>query len=111
MKKIILKVEGMSCSACSNHVEKYLNKQKGVIDASVNLVMGQALINYEDDLDVETLGKYINDSGYKYAGIYDEKQENKKDNTKIYLIIFGILMILIMYITMSHMINLPVIPC
>ncbi len=110
MKKIILKVEGMSCSACSNHVEKYLNKQKGVIDASVNLVMGQALINYEDDLDVETLGKYINDSGYKYAGIYDEKQENKKDNTKIYLIIFGILMILIMYITMSHMINLPVIP-
>lgn len=110
MKKIILKVEGMSCSACSNTLEKYLNKQKGVIDASVNLVLGQALINYEDDIDIETLGKYINASGYKYAGVYDEKEENKKDNRKIYLIIFGILILLIMYISMSYMLKLPVIP-
>ena len=36
MKKIILKVGGMSCSACSNHVEKYLKKQDGIIDVSVN---------------------------------------------------------------------------
>ena len=27
MKKVILKIEGMSCSACQNRVEKYLNKQ------------------------------------------------------------------------------------
>ncbi len=109
MKKIILKVDGMTCSACSNHVEKYLNKQKGVIDASVNLVLGQAFIHYEDDIDIETLGKYINNSGYKYAGIYNENEENKKDNSKIYLIILSILIILIMYISMSHMLNLPVI--
>ena len=64
MKKVILKVDGMSCSACSNRVEKYLNKSEGVIDASVNLIMGNALIHYEDDISIETLGKYINDSGY-----------------------------------------------
>ena len=110
MKKVILKVDGMSCSACSNRVEKYLNKSEGVIDASVNLIMGNALIHYEDDISIETLGKYINDSGYKYAGIYDEKLDNKKDNNKIYLILLGILMIIIMYISMSHMIGLPVIP-
>lgn len=110
MKKIILKVDGMSCSACSNHVEKYLSRQKGIIDVSVNLVLGQALIHYEDNIDVETLGKYVNESGYKYAGIYDEKEENKKDNNKIYLIIFGILIIFVMYISMSHMVHLPVIP-
>ncbi len=28
MKKVILKIGGMSCSACSNAVEKYLNKQE-----------------------------------------------------------------------------------
>ena len=27
MKQVILKVDGMSCSACQNTVEKYLNKQ------------------------------------------------------------------------------------
>ena len=110
MKKVILKIDGMSCSACSNHIEKYLNKQKGVLDASVNLVMGQALIYYEDDIGIETLNKYISDSGYKSAGIYDERIENKKDNSKIYLIVLGILILLIMYISMSHMLNLPNIP-
>lgn len=39
MKKIILSIDGMTCSACSNGLEKYLNKQNGVFDASVNLVM------------------------------------------------------------------------
>ena len=28
MKKIVLNIEGMTCSACSNGLEKYLNKQK-----------------------------------------------------------------------------------
>lgn len=110
MAKVILKVAGMTCSACSNSVEKYLNKQKGVIDASVNLVLGQALIDYDDSINIETLGKYINESGYKYAGIYDELEESKKDNSKIYLISLGVLMILIMYISMGHMFHLPEIP-
>ncbi len=110
MKKIILKVDGMTCSACSNHVEKYLNKQKGIIDASVNLVLGQALIHYEDDLDIATIAQYIDNSGYKYAGIYDEQAENKKDYSKLYLIILGILMIFIMYVSMGHMLNIPAIP-
>ena len=34
MKKIVLKIGGMSCSACSNGLEKYLNKQKGIIHTS-----------------------------------------------------------------------------
>ena len=45
MKKVVLKIGGMSCSACQNRVEKYLNKQEGV-HATVNLVMQQALIEY-----------------------------------------------------------------
>ena len=110
MKKIILKVDGMSCSACSNHVEKYLKKQKGIIDVSVNLVLSQALIYYEDDINIETLGKFINESGYQYGGIYNEKEEEKKDNHKIYLIVLSMLIIFIMYISMSCMLHLPVIP-
>ena len=48
MKKILLKIEGMTCSACSNGLEKYLNKQDGIINASVNLVMANALIEYDE---------------------------------------------------------------
>ena len=76
MKKVILKVGGMSCSACSNRVEKYLNNQDGVI-ASVNLVMAQALINYDEDIvSIDDLERFIKESGYESLGIYDEKEEN-----------------------------------
>ena len=47
MKKIILSIDGMTCSACSNGLEKYLNKQNGIINASVNLVMANATVDYD----------------------------------------------------------------
>ncbi|MBR1679471.1 MAG: cation-translocating P-type ATPase [Bacilli bacterium] len=110
MKKVILKVEGMSCSACQNRVEKYLNQQDGV-SASVNLVMAQALIEYDEEkVSLSDLDRFIEEAGYKSAGIYHEELDEKKDNTKYYLIGFAFLIIVIMYISMSHMIGFPVIP-
>ena len=109
MKQVILKVDGMSCSACQNTVEKYLNKQDGVT-ASVNLIMAQALIDYDETkVTIEDLERYIKESGYKSLGIYNEKEEQKKDNTKIYLILLGIIILLLMYLSMSHMLSLPII--
>ncbi len=110
MKKIILKIEGMTCSACSNHIEKYVSKQKGIIDVSVNLVMGTALIHYEDDISIDTLASYIKNSGYTYKGIYKEEEKNKKDRSILILIALGLFMILIMYLSMAHMFHFPEIP-
>lgn len=110
MKKVILKIDGMSCSACQNRVEKYLNKQDGV-NASVNLVMAQALIEYDDEkVTLSDLDRFIEESGYKSLGVYNEKEEEKKDNTLKYLIILVFVGVLLMYISMSHMLGLPVIP-
>ncbi len=55
MKKIILKIEGMTCSACSSSLEKYLLKQDGIDDALVNLVMSSASITYEDNITIRRL--------------------------------------------------------
>ena len=110
MKKVVLKVEGMSCSACQNRVEKYLNKQNGV-SASVNLVMQEALIEYDEEkVSLSDLDRFIEEAGYKSGGIYHEELEEKKDYTKYYLIWLAFLIIVMMYISMSHMIGLPVIP-
>ncbi len=35
MKKVLLKIDGMTCSACSSGLEKYLNKQDGIKQANV----------------------------------------------------------------------------
>lgn len=75
MKKIILKVGGMSCNGCRNHVEKYLNEQEGV-KALVDLEKSQALIEYDEEkLTVEDLERFIEESGYESLGIEANKDE------------------------------------
>ena len=106
MKKIVLNIEGMTCSACSNGLEKYLNKQKGIEKAEVNLVMATALIEYDDSLKIEDLNRMVQKAGFKSLGEKNDKKENKNKLTKV--IIFSILGIILMYISMGAMINLPV---
>lgn len=109
MKKVILKIEGMTCSACSSSLEKYLLKQKGIDDALVNLVMSSASISYEDNITLDDLNRFVSEAGFKSLGIYNE-QDNDSPNKKNYFIVNGLLALLVLYISMSHMIHLPVIP-
>lgn len=74
-EKVVLNIEGMTCSACSNGLEKYLNKQEGVISASVNLVMATALIEYEDNLSIKDLNRFVKEAGFKSLG---EKKKKRK---------------------------------
>lgn len=111
MKKIILAIDGMTCSACSNGLEKYLNKQNGIINASVNLVMANATVDYDENiLDQEKIEKYVKQAGFTSLGIFKGFEVEKKSKTeKIKFIIFTVLAIILMYISMGHMINLPTI--
>ena len=110
MKKIILRIEGMTCSACSNGLEKYLNKQDGIINASVNLVMANALIEYDETkLNQKQIENFIKKAGFKSLGLYDNNLEEKKNKSeKMKFIIFGILAVILLYISMGHMVGLPI---
>ena len=110
MQKVILNIKGMSCSACSNSLEKYLNKQNGIINATVNLVLSQASIEYADDLSIEDLNKLISDAGFESLGIYDETKINKTNKSNKIIMPITFLTILVLYISMSHMLSLPSIP-
>ena len=109
MKKIILKIEGMTCSACSSSLEKYLLKQEGIDDTLVNLVMSSASITYEDNITIEDLNRFVSEAGFKSLGLYNENKDKDNNKTK-YFVVNGILALLVLYISMSHMIHLPVIP-
>ena len=111
MKKIILSIDGMTCSACSNGLEKYLNKQNGIINASVNLVMANVTIDYDENiLNKEKIEKYVKQAGFLSLGIFKEfKIEERGKLEKFKFIFFSILAIILMYISMGHMIGLPII--
>lgn len=110
MKKITLSVDGMTCSACSVGLEKYLNKQDGIKATSVNLVLGTATIIYDENkLTPDDLDKFVSKAGFKSLGEFKGLEEiNKKKKTKINLIIFTVLILIFMYISMGQMLNLPV---
>ena len=110
MKKLVLKIDGMTCSACSSGLEKYLNKQVGIKSCNVNLVLAIATIEYEN-LTKKQIENYIKEAGFKSLGEFkgiDDLETGKFDKNK--LIILGILILFIMYISMSEMLNLPSIP-
>ena len=112
MKKVLLKIDGMTCSACSTGLEKYLNKQDGIKQATVNLIMNNANIEYDDKkLNLEQVEKFVEKAGFLSLGIDNfEKEEKKKTNEKYKLLAITVISILVLYISMSHMVELPVIP-
>lgn len=102
MKNIILNVGGMTCSGCSAGLEKYLNKQDGIVSASVNLVLATVKIEYDENLlDVNKLNKFIGEAGFTSYG--EEYNKNKRKPERLVLLIYTVLTILLMYISMGNM--------
>ena len=107
MKKTVLNIEGMTCSACSNGLEKYLNRQNGIKEASVNLVLATALIEYDETkINRADLDRFVKEAGFKSAGENNAKRESKNGTKK--LIFFVILAAIQIYIAMGHMADLPI---
>jgi Cu+-exporting ATPase len=65
-EKLSISVSGMTCSACQAHVQRALEQQPGVIDASVNLMMQQAAVAFDPEVtSPEALVGAIQASGYR----------------------------------------------
>lgn len=107
MKKVQLKVEGMTCSACSSGLEKFLLKQKGILSANVNLILGMVTIEYEN-LSIHDLENYISQAGFSSSSEYTYTEDSRVYSVKKRnLILFGFLLIFLMYVSMGSMISLP----
>lgn len=50
MKKQLLDITGMSCSACSSRIEKVVNRMQGVEQMSVNLLKNNAYVTFDESV-------------------------------------------------------------
>lgn len=74
MKKqeVTLPIEGMTCAACSNRIEKVLNKMDGV-EAQVNLTTERATVHYDEDkLSLSDISERIDKLGYQVRPAHAE---------------------------------------
>ncbi|MGL4980432.1 MAG: heavy metal translocating P-type ATPase [Fusobacteriaceae bacterium] len=80
MKEKIFKIEGMTCSSCSRHVERTAKKLIGTIEAGVNLATEKLTIKFdESQLTSEQIMDAIEKVGFKAV---DEEAIEKKDREK-----------------------------
>lgn len=108
-EKKTLKIEGMTCSACSSAVERSLNKMEGIQEASVNLATEKALISFDPDkVTIDDIKARIVKTGYTPL---EEEEKNSEEETphiwrKFFIALF--FSIPLFYISMGHMVGLPI---
>lgn len=113
-------VTGMSCSACSAHVEKAVSRVPGVDQVQVNLLQNSMVVEYEDEAtDAAAIIHAVEDAGYG-ASVKDAHEPTKKAENDLqkrtaeeakkmkhrlgWSIVF---LIVLMYISMGHMLGWP----
>lgn len=108
-------VMGMTCSACSAHVEKSVKNLSGINEVNVNLLQNMMVVDFDDSkVHVDDIIKAVVDGGYN-AVVKDKSKPkvetkevtNEIDNMKFRLIVSFAFLIPLMYVSMGHMIGLP----
>ena len=108
-------VTGMTCSACSAHVEKAVKKLEGASFVNVNLLQNSMNVEYDESkLDDIKIIKAVEDAGYG-ASVFGEKTVEKEtksnaDLMKKRLIWSIVFLVPLFYLCMGHMIGLPLPP-
>jgi len=102
------KIKGMSCAVCQATIQKKVQSLKGVNEASVNLVTEEMDVVYDEAIiSAEAIKQAVDNLGY--TALYQDQQLNdeKKDLTLVKLIVSLVLAAILMYVSMGHMIKLP----
>lgn len=105
-------VMGMTCSACSAHVDKAVRHLDGVQDVNVNLLSNCMVVDYDENkVTGAMIQKAVEDAGYKATletqSVQAQKQEETVDNKKRSLILSFVFLIPLFYISMGHMMGAP----
>lgn len=122
-------ITGMSCAACQSRVEKAVNGLDGVSVASVNLLTNSMVADYDENiLSCDDIIKAVEKAGYgakvasdneagkgsaNKAGDKTKTNEEADANEEIYtdfkrrLIVSFAFLIPLMYVSMGHMVGLP----
>ncbi|SFD42331.1 heavy metal translocating P-type ATPase [Clostridium uliginosum] len=110
LKTYTFKVEGMTCSACANRVERVTEKLEGVENSSVNFATEKLTISInEDEIAYGQIKQVVDKAGYKLIKEDNNKKIKEQDASHQLLIRFIISVILtipLLIITMGHMIGM-----
>jgi Cu+-exporting ATPase len=113
-------VRGMTCSACSAHVEKAVSKADGVKAVTVNLLNNNMTVTYDESItNDQIIIRAVQDAGYdavvsdavknaKQDMPQEESYEDKERKSVKKRLIFSVIFTVpLFYLAMGHMLNWP----
>ena len=116
-------VTGMTCSACSAHVDKAVRKLEGVSDVNVNLLSGSMTVDWQGDLTDQDIIAAVVKSGYgaalpesNSAAPQSKSQarpaanamEEELRHMRLRLIWSVVFLLPLFYLSMGHMMGWPI---
>lgn len=118
MKQEKFSVTGMTCAACQAHVQKAVSTLPGVQDCAVNLLSGTMTAQFDDAALSDTdICSAVKKAGYKARpasknAVLEEKSARQRAAEELHamrnrLILSLVFFIPLFYISMGHMIGLP----
>ncbi len=82
MKGLTLKIDGMTCEHCVDHIHQALLGVEGVSEARVSLEEGSAQVTYDDTTpDVDAMRRAVEEAGYEVKGNGSEAVEVQQEKT------------------------------
>ncbi|WP_113671613.1 heavy metal translocating P-type ATPase [Vallitalea guaymasensis] len=115
-KKVVIPIEGMHCAACAKTIETGVNKLDGILEVSINVLANKAYIKYDvKKVRLSEIKKAIIKAGFTPKEIErnndaEEDNSNNIEQKKMWFrlkIAIGFV-IPLLYISMGHMIGLPI---
>ena len=105
-------IQGMSCAACSSRIEKSVSKLEGIHQVNVNLLTNHMQVDYDESLlNNQKIIDCVVNAGYGATLPQTKQVEVKKEdpalelkNRFIYSLVF---MLPLFYVSMGHMMGLP----
>ncbi|XTB06003.1 heavy metal translocating P-type ATPase [Treponema denticola] len=131
-KKIKFNITGMTCSACSSHVQRAVEKLEGAAEVQVNLLTNSMSVNYDEaSLSTDKIIEAVEKAGYgaslaeglknsssnknsadgKSSGsrsFQNDAAKLERDKIKKRLLLSLVFMIPLFYVSMGHMASLPI---
>ncbi|MGI5061793.1 heavy metal translocating P-type ATPase [Treponema denticola] len=131
-KKIKFNITGMTCSACSSHVQRAVEKLEGAAEVQVNLLTNSMSVNYDEAiLGTDKIIEAVEKAGYgasladslKNSSSNKNSAEGKSSGTRSFqndaaklerdkikkrLLLSLVFMIPLFYVSMGHMASLPI---
>ena len=108
MKKLKFTVTGMTCSACSSHVQSSVSKIDGIEAVNVNLLTKSMDVVCSDALSEREIVSAVKKAGYNAFPISEKVSvQDEAQKLKLRFILSLIFMVPLFYISMGHMLGLP----